>query len=109
LNRRFIDEAETEYFRDARIRIVDMVNDGGRLPAIWELMAGPGNELWIGELGQEEGGALEWSVFDDHGRLVGRVTTPPGLALLSVGEQHILAGTTDGSFVGVYELRRGEG
>lgn len=79
------------------------------MPAFQSLEVDPLGYLWVEEYrapGEEE---VRWFVFDDAGVFVGRMSTPTGLRILEIGEEHVLGASkdeTDVESVAVYQLRR---
>jgi hypothetical protein len=60
------------------------------LPAFDRLLVDAPGNLWVEEFRVDTGGAPTWSVFDPDGEWLGRVHTPAGLRILTIGPEWIL-------------------
>ena len=121
-------DAKTVRFRPSR-RLADGTAQGDpylypdRYPRFGRLFAAPGDRLWVmaypplkepvpstsllhpNGFFVEEGGA-RWKVLDRNGVPIAEVRTPPGLFLLEVGDDYILALSRDALEIESVRLHR---
>lgn len=101
--RRARDDAQGNRFR-AEVEVPDS------LPAVTNLVAAPGGELWVGRTLSIEDAPASYDVFDPDGRLVTTVDLPRGFRPFEIGADHVLGvrhDATDVPFVELYALERG--
>ncbi len=100
-------EAEANRLR----RAFQAVPAADNLPAFASMTADATGHLWVEEYEApgEEAVAPLWSVFDPAGSLLGMIETPPGLRIREIGEDYILAWTSNElgvEFVQLWPLER---
>jgi hypothetical protein len=81
------------------------------VPAFGSLVAGPGDELWIGEFRSPEyqmfelpPPSQEWLVLKLDERTAGRIVTPEGFTVMQVGEGFVVGVHRDG--LGIETVRK---
>ena len=66
-----------------------------RIPAIEDMVADAGRNLWVGEYVGPEAAQRTWSVFDPAGRLIAAVPMPADLWVYDIGEDYVLGRVRD--------------
>ena len=82
------------------------------MPAFQSLKVDPLGYLWVEQYRAPDEEEVGWLVFDDAGAFAGRMSTPPGLRVLEIGEGHLLGVSVRGNdveSVDVHRLRRARG
>ncbi|MCJ7628867.1 MAG: hypothetical protein MUO50_10825 [Longimicrobiales bacterium] len=92
--------------RAHRQRLLDLTEGTGQPPELAGRLLGPGDEVWVAELGTSTI-AQRWSIYSSDGLKIGRLTIPQGHRLLQVLEGCVLLASNDGSTVLLHGLRRG--
>ncbi|MDH3292667.1 MAG: hypothetical protein OEO20_17340 [Gemmatimonadota bacterium] len=59
-------------------------------PPYGELAADALGYLWVADYAPPGDERSTWTIFDPDGRLSGRVTAPPGISILEIGEDYLL-------------------
>jgi hypothetical protein len=78
-------------------------------PAFGEIHVDALDHLWVRDYRPPPQAPGGWTVFDPHGRVLGRIDTPPGLDVMEIGEAYILGRATDDfdvEYVQVWGLTR---
>ena len=79
------------------------------MPAFQSLKVDALGYVWVEEYRAPDEEEARWFVFDDAGAFAGRISTPRGLTVLEIGEDHVLGLSVhenDVESVDVYRLRR---
>lgn len=61
-----------------------------RFPAIGDLVAGDGGELWVQDYPRAPEAPARWTAFDSTGAVLASATMPAGLRVLRIGRDYVL-------------------
>lgn len=72
---------------------LDLIPEGQRVPPFDRMLTDPlSGRIWVRDylLPWDADRARSWTVYDSVGRVLARVTTPPGLDVMQVGPRHVV-------------------
>ncbi len=98
---------------DARVRLrsrLDEMPVPATMPPYDEIELDADGNLWVREYTWQSGVERRWTVFDAEGRMLGDVTTPPGLRVTQIGQDFVLGTWRDDldvEHVRLYPLEKG--
>lgn len=91
--RQYIDEAVADMPEQNQARVRAMLADvpaARAFPPYGEIAADALGDLWVADYAPPGDQHPTWTIFDADGKLSGRVSTPPGVRILEIGEDYLL-------------------
>ncbi len=74
------------------------------MPAFRNIVVDDAGDAWVEHYRRPGDAQPRWTVFDRTGRMLGTLTTPPGLQILQIGADFVLGAVTDSLGVATVQL-----
>lgn len=90
-----LDALRNQDARQENERFYATVDYPERLPAYGSMRVDDDGNLWVQDYVVARDDSLRWSIFDRAGRILGRVSMPPGMAVHQIGPDYVLGMVRD--------------